>query len=238
MGLKEVVKAVRSKKVAMVVLANNVESAAGAAGFDEQVAQILSHSEEKGFPTVYALGACACRDARVPAANRPRVASVGGGMTLLARTQNQGPRGRSGSRQGQQGSVHAGLKRLGRLMQFRPSWRKAPPKTTAVAVLDIGGAEDLAQAVVKEHEMALSRAVPGEGGQGEGGEEGSGGRESAAERQGARREAGEMGTSKGDGRGREGRFEGGKGRAARGCAAEEAETVEGREQSPDGGETM
>jgi len=106
-GLKEVVKAVRLRKVALVVMANNVESAAGAAGFDEQVAMILAQAEERAFPVVYALG----------------------------------------------------LKRLGRLMQFRPSWRKPPPKTTAVAVLDLGGAEDLAEEVVRQHRSALALAT-------------------------------------------------------------------------------
>ena len=47
-----------------------------------------------------------------------------------------------------------GLKRLGRLMQFRPSRSKAPPRTTAVAVLDAGGAEDLLRAVVEGHKVA------------------------------------------------------------------------------------
>lgn len=55
-GLKEALKAARSRKVSLVVLANNVDAAAGAAGFDEQVKDLLSMAEERGFTVVYALG--------------------------------------------------------------------------------------------------------------------------------------------------------------------------------------
>eukprot|EP00904_Undaria_pinnatifida_P012408 jgi/Undpi1/8298/HiC_scaffold_25.g10767.m1 len=55
MGLKEVLKGVKAKKVRLVIVAPNVDAMSGDGGLDDKVKEIIDMAREGGTPVVFAL---------------------------------------------------------------------------------------------------------------------------------------------------------------------------------------
>ena len=144
-GLREVSKAVRSGRVKLVVIAEDVEDAATNAGFIHL------------FAETHAWAAGGMADATGTTLLRTPV----GGWDAPA---NRAERGRALAA----GAVPVpgfpvvfalGLQRLGRIVQFRPRRDKPPPKTTAIALLDDRGVEDELACVVAVHNSLLLQSA-------------------------------------------------------------------------------